>query len=356
MSDFWTKAKLNFAGPEGYIYRTNAERGIRYAPSVSVRHDINNVGDFLAVAGWNIHNLAAQYAFRVSRRFIQEQLARLSKLYPEFIKEREAEARKATLASQKQRYEKLIEYQRVIKDEKYGVVETNDKKTIQAVDAMGDLVPESLMLYYHSDTAETMAIRDNGAKGSIMVSETELKTKCICHIDLAPQISISSSKNLICTPVQGRDFTRKELISGGDIEISVSGNIASNLPGVYPSAAVRRFLKVMQYGGILNIHHFSLGHMEVTRVLVKEFNLPTPEYMNIQPYSFSCVAVEPDTEIKIQDTIKQFNDLAQGTVENPNTWWKKLLLYKKGEQVVNMGTNLGQMGLSELAGLLNKSI
>ena len=56
----------------------------------------------------------------------------------------------------------------------------------------------------------------------------------IAFCDLGATVSSQSSNNLILTKVQGRDYSRKELVSGGDINFTVTGKIVSNYPDIYP--------------------------------------------------------------------------------------------------------------------------
>lgn len=167
-------------------------------------------------------------------------------------------------------------------------------------------------------------------------------TKTVFHIDLAPKVSMNSSKNVILTQVQGRDFTRKELVSGGDMTYTINGIIVSDSEGVYPTEAVKRFVKIMQYNGIVNVNFVTFGLLGVSRVIIKDFSLGAPEYKNIQPYSFTCVAVEPDDAITIQsDTIAAINkDLADSKWD---TWYKAILDNKLAQMaaktVLNVATN-----------------
>lgn len=49
----------------------------------------------------------------------------------------------------------------------------------------------------------------------------------VTFVDLGPQVQVSSRNNILLTRVQGRDYTRKEYISGGDLEITINGKITS---------------------------------------------------------------------------------------------------------------------------------
>ncbi|MCD8080129.1 MAG: DUF6046 domain-containing protein [Bacteroides sp.] len=51
-------------------------------------------------------------------------------------------------------------------------------------------------------------------------------------VDLQPQVKVTTKNNVVLTQVQGRDYTRKELVSGGDFEISINGLITSRYSDV----------------------------------------------------------------------------------------------------------------------------
>lgn len=174
-------------------------------------------------------------------------------------------------------------------------------------------------------------------------------TKTVFHIDLAPKVSMNSSKNVILTQVQGRDFTRKELVSGGDMTYSISGSIVSNNEGVYPTEAVKRFVKIMQYNGIVNVNFITFGLLGVNRVIIKDFSLESAEYKNIQPYSFTCVAVEPDDAITLKaDTIASINkDLAESQWD---TWYKAILDNKLAQMAVKTAVNVATSSATSLTG------
>lgn len=180
-------------------------------------------------------------------------------------------------------------------------------------------------------------------------SSDPFDTKTIFHIDLAPKVTMNSSKNVIMTKVQGRDFTRKELVSGGDMTYSISGSIVSDDEGVYPTEAVKRFVKIMQHNGIINVNFITFGLLGVTRVIIKDFALDSADFKNIQPYSFTCVAVEPDDAITIQtDTIASINkDLADSKWD---TWYKSILDNKLAQMAAKTVLNVATSATTSGAG------
>lgn len=92
-------------------------------------------------------------------------------------------------------------------------------------------------------------------------------------VDLGPRVQVSSKNNIVLTPVQGRDYTRKEFISGGDYEISIEGRITSKYPDVYPEAEVSKFLRLMQHKGVLECGNTILRQFRITRLIVLSYAL-----------------------------------------------------------------------------------
>ena len=251
----------------------------------------------------------------------------VNKLIPKFRKTYEKSLRETVLAQQSLNYEQLIANQNNQGEDWGSITATGTNYQIVAKDKYGTKVKEALMLYY--DDEEQHMVTD-----TILNSKNTYNTTTVCHIDLAPEVSMNSSKNIVMTQVQGRDYTRKELVSGGDLEFTVDGSIVSDEMGVYPTEAVKKFIQIMEYNGILNIKFMMLEPFNVTRVIVKNYSLSAPTYKNIQPYSFSCVAVEPDEEVKVtKDTISTVNK--QLYISPMNQWYSLILENKLASITAN---------------------
>lgn len=180
-------------------------------------------------------------------------------------------------------------------------------------------------------------------------ADDSFESRTVLHCDLAPKVSMSSTKNVVLTQVQGRDFTRKELVSGGDLTYSISGSIDSGQEGVYPTEAVKRFVKIMQYNGIVNVNYITFGLLGVTRLIIKDWSLGEPEYKNIQPYSFTCVAVEPDDAIQLQaDTITAINKKLE--LSNWDAWYHAILQNKLGQMAAQTAMNIATSAATSGAG------
>lgn len=263
--------------------------------------------------------------YMAKRLAVQALSAELNSILPNYIKKQEAKRYAEIQKQQKENLATLIKNQNS-QSENWGVITAEGGHQIIARDKYGTKVKEALMLYYNDDEEHSVSSIDESAP---------FNTKTLCHIDLAPQVSISSSKNLVMTQVQGRDYSRKELVSGGDVQFSISGNIVSNERGVYPMDAVKKFVKIMEYNGILNVNFLMFEPFRINKVIVKGYSLGNPEFKNIQPYSFECVAVEPDDEIKITaDTISVVNKALEAS---PVDKWYNLILGKQLSKAITTG-------------------
>lgn len=259
--------------------------------------------------------------------------------------------------------------------EGFGFVECENGHKFIAKTKYGTPIPEALILHYDlSEDEERIHYTDSqltkdssysvkkkntlqqlwNPAHEIEITEAEWKddsfdSRTVLHCDLAPKVSMSSTKNVVLTQVQGRDYTRKELVSGGDLTYNVSGSIVSDQEGVYPTEAVKRFIKIMQYNGIINVNYITFGLLGVTKLIIKDFSLGEPEYKNIQPYSFTCVAVEPDDAITLQaDTITSINKSLE--LSQWDSWYHAILQNKLGEMAVSTALSAATSTVTSLTG------
>ena len=252
----------------------------------------------------------------------------LNKLIPKFIRKTEHGLLDTVRKQQEANYSVLIKNQET-QMKKYGSIHPTGGHPIVARDKYGDAVPDALILYYETDTefaVENVEYRKTANGGVTKIAHSD-KIKTMFHIDLSPKVSMNSTKNIVQTTVQGRDFSRKELVSGGDLKFTVHGTIVSDEEGIYPATAVKRWKQIMQYNGIVNVNFFMLNELNINQVLIQDYSLGDVTYKNEQPYSFTCVAVEPDEDVVVtQDTIAKINKEIE--LGDTNGWYK-LILNKK---------------------------
>ena len=288
------------------------------------------------------HSPAQEVIYRNNRAYksvlvhVAKQLAmseiegQINKLFPKYQRYLEKTLRKTVLEQQKSNQVQLIR-NRESQMKEWGRITADGGHTIIAKDKYGNAVPESLMLFYDGDT--DILVEDVKIVGDKQVKDS-YTTKTICFIDINPDVAIQSSKNIVMTTVQGRDYTRKELVSGGDLNFTVTGEIVSNEEGVYPENDVKKFIQIMQYGGVVNVNHFQFKQFNVDKIIIKDFNMQNQEFKNIQPYTFTCVAVEPDEDVVVKsDTIAVINREIE--VSSMNKWYKLILNNKYAEIVAN---------------------
>ena len=158
-------------------------------------------------------------------------------------------------------------------------------------------------------------------------------------LDLGAIVQAKSGNNLVLTKVQGRDCTRKELISGDDVTFTVTGQIASNYPDVYPYSDVSKFITLMQHKGVIQVYNIMFQQFNVTQILVKDFQLTQNKgFKNIQPYSFTCVAVETNDAVKVvEDTIGATN---LQIAASKKKGWAKVLLDQVKESAANQAAQM----------------
>lgn len=271
--------------------------------------------------------------YAAKRTMMQMAFARLNDLYPKYL--RELDAKKAKAA-----YEKNQGSVRETLIENGKIVDGKLRKGRAYLNYRGKPYEECLILWVKDSECKTMMkIPVNtywdkvkglsNADKNLQLESTELNVmasdKNQVFWDLGATIQVQGGNSVILTRVVGRDYSRKELVSGNDLKFTVTGKIASNYPDVYPYEAVSRFVTLMQYKGILQVSHLMFSQFNVSQVMIQDFQMGEDEgFKNIQPYTFTCVAVEPDTPTAVvEDTITATNLKINSMKKNG---WSKTLL------------------------------
>lgn len=314
IGDIWGNVKFN-AGKAAANAASSVSWAYTHSPAQEVIYKNNRAYKSVLV------HVAKQLA-------MSEIEGQINKLFPKYQRYLEKTLRKTVLEQQKSNQVQLIR-NRESQMKELGRITADGGHTIIAKDKYGNAVPESLMLFYDGDT--DILVEDVKIVGDKQVKDS-YTTKTICFIDINPDVAIQSSKNIVMTTVQGRDYTRKELVSGGDLNFTVTGEIVSNEEGVYPENDVKKFIQIMQYGGVVNVNHFQFKQFNVDKIIIKDFNMQNQEFKNIQPYTFTCVAVEPDEDVVVKsDTIAVINREIE---VSPMSKWYKLILNNKYAEIV----------------------
>lgn len=228
--------------------------------------------------------------------------------YPRFIQYWEQLKRDQYLETQSQSSiaNKSGQYYKLISEQQAVAKKKNHTDTI-----VGRTVPDYLEL----------AIADGGNYYDPKTGKVESNSKygLITFVDLQPMVQVGSKNNIVMTQVQGRDYSRKEYISAGDLEISISGKITSKYPDVYPEMELSKFLKLMQFKGVIDCDNTILRQFNIEKLIVMNYSLPATDCRNVQSYSFSCVAVEPSESIELKTTEQE---VVSQAIKHTNKWMK----------------------------------
>ena len=108
-------------------------------------------------------------------------------------------------------------------------------------------------------------------------------------------ITVQQTKNIIKTPIQGRNGTVKEYISDGDYQVTLKGRISSNQPDVFPSTEVSNLVSLLQVQDALEIESEYLRECYgVTVLVVESYNMQRKEGMSSeQEYEIKCISHQP---------------------------------------------------------------
>ena len=203
----------------------------------------------------------------------------LLRSYPRFLKYWEKVERDKYLQTKSQSSiaNKTGQYYQLIKDQQAVAIQKSYTDSI---------VGKNIVMDYLELSVDGGCVYYDSQKHTVTTVE---KGEAVKFVDLQPEVSVSSKNNILLTPVQGRDYSRKELISGGDLEISITGKITSKYPDVYPEAEVSKFLKLMQFKCAINCDNTILRQFKISKLIVLDYSLPAPTYRNVQPYTLHCV-------------------------------------------------------------------
>lgn len=229
----------------------------------------------------------------------------------------------------------------------------NGKDTIKAYDEWGTICLDALMLGIKVAQPITIKQYNNG-----VIADEPITSDHLVWYDTTALISLSSDKNLVLTQVAGRDYSRKELVSNGDLNFSVSGHIASRIPDVYPNEEVQKLRQILQYKGIVEVNNEFLDQWGVKKIVIKSFNFPSSEGKKaVQDYSFEAVGVQPDKEANVtEDTIQMINyEIATATDNSTSLAWKDILTSQL-ENLKSLSVDLTVQGTALAAGYLDKSM
>lgn len=224
----------------------------------------------------------------------------------------------------------------------YGEMNINDPNgnphTIICRDYYGFKCSDGLMLKITSKTPITYkrynykTTINNTSSNTQMDGFEEFISYFLVWSDPTAMINFSSTKNTVVTQVVGRDYSRKELASNGDIKFSVSGHIFSGMAEVFPAEEVQKFLRMVQYKGLITVNNILLDQFNIEKILILDYNLTPIEGNKSQiDYSFNAIGIQPRKEVNVtEDTLYLDSVINQTTVAEENKWSKWLKAKAEG--------------------------
>ena len=249
---------------------------------------------------------------------------------------------------------------RQVKESQYGVMSVGNGDNITALDCYGNKCVDALMLKIPLKTPIKVTRRfatGNGATSQIKEERLEhvkpIISNYLVWYDCTAIVNPNSKKNIIVTKVSGRDYSRKEFISNGDIEFTVSGRINSNIADVYPENEIKKFKQVMDYKGLIEVNNQVLNTLGVQKILVLDWDIsPQRGYKNMQEYTFHGIGIMPPVEVRAsEDTITYINS-AIASESSENSGWSALLSNKL-EGLKEASVGILDQGASTAIGILD---
>lgn len=111
-------------------------------------------------------------------------------------------------------------------------------------------------------------------------------------------ITVTQTKNIVTTPIQGRPGTVKEYISDGDFEIELTGTISSK-GNNYPETDVNELVQILRAPVAINIISEFLNWFDIHSVVVTDYSFPQSEgFRNQQEFNITLLS---DTPVELED-------------------------------------------------------
>ena len=310
---------------KGVLGAGNNQRG-----ELEYYYNYNPDAGFVSVHAAPILRAAAQYA----KDYAKEQLGNL-------INGTKRDKNSGLLYKGNQtesNWNRLIEgYTNTVLEKKYGMLKVSGGY-IPAINNYGEYCPEAFIMGIKLKQNISYTAKQYGRNGEIK-SFSKAKTIAGQSVDIPTSTdmlvwfdpvavpTINSDRNIILTNVQGRDYSRKEIVGNGDVKFSVTGKMCSGVPGVYPEQEVQKFIQIMKFKGVVHCNHFILSLLGIDKFVVTSWNLSPRQGFgdNTQDYSFSGVGVMPDKEVKVEaDTINILDYRIQEEEQKKGKWAKLL--------------------------------
>jgi hypothetical protein len=107
-------------------------------------------------------------------------------------------------------------------------------------------------------------------------------------------VSVTQTRNIVATPVQGRDGTVKEYVSDGDYAVTLSGAIVTEGADNYPQYEVNQLVELLRRKEALEVVSDFLRIFGVYNIVVMSYEMPQTEgVQNAQYFQIECLSDVP---------------------------------------------------------------
>lgn len=124
-------------------------------------------------------------------------------------------------------------------------------------------------------------------------------------------ITINQEKNIVTTPLQGRDGTVKEYISDGDYSITIEAGINNYKEGDetqasydYPIEKIRALRQFLKVKDAIEVQSDFLQVFDISSAVIKNYNFVQETHSNRQGVSISMLSDTPHVIKLKQDNVK----------------------------------------------------
>lgn len=102
-------------------------------------------------------------------------------------------------------------------------------------------------------------------------------------------ITVTQTKNIIETPIQGRPGPVFEYINDGAFIITLQGALTSNIPHTYPKDDMRKLISFMKAPSAIEVQCDYLRQFEITNLIVRDYEFPQNEgNRDMQFFRITC--------------------------------------------------------------------
>ena len=164
------------------------------------------------------------------------------------------------------------------------------------IDAKRDFFPDasvkSAMLGTNVVDQLTIKLEVDTVVGASQSDSTYIKLDAVTMV-------VTQSKNIVKTPIQGRNGTIKEYISDGDFDITIKGVITSTLSGRSPAEDIDNLVNLMSVPNEIVLVSDFLALFKIQYVVVESYNVSQIEgYTNQVGIDIKLISDEP-IELKL---------------------------------------------------------